>query len=237
MIPCQQTNYQSGRSGTIQYLVVHYTANNGDTAKGNCNYFQKNPGLYVSAHYFVDENGWEQSVADADTAWHCGAITYRHPKCRNSNSIGIELCSRQDEKGTYYFLKKTVENAMELSTKLMQQYKIPKENVLRHYDVTGKVCPAPFVKNPADWTNFLNGLAVKKPAENLEETMTQPQFDTMMAAWLEKQAQKEPDTWSQSDRQWAEQAGIIQGDTNGRKRYRSFVTREELAATLHRLAK
>lgn len=81
MIPCHATNYQSGRAGTIQYLVIHYTAGNGDTAKDNCQYFKNNPGLYASAHYFVDETGWEQSVADADTAWHCGANTYQHPKC------------------------------------------------------------------------------------------------------------------------------------------------------------
>ena len=136
MIPCHRTNYQAGRSSAIQYLVIHYTGNNGDTAAGNCKYFQSNPGLYASAHYFVDENGWEQSVADFDTAWHCGATTYRHPECRNSNSIGIELCSRKDKDGNYYFSKKTVENAMELTKELMKQYKIPKENVLRHYDAT-----------------------------------------------------------------------------------------------------
>ena len=54
MIPCHATNYQSGRAGTIQYLVIHYTAGNGDTAKDNCQYFKNNPGLYASAHYFVD---------------------------------------------------------------------------------------------------------------------------------------------------------------------------------------
>lgn len=227
MIPCHETNYQSGRAGTIQYLVIHYTANNGDTAKGNCNYFQKNPGIYASAHYFVDENGWEQSVSDSDTAWHCGANTYRHPKCRNSNSLGIEICSRKDTKGTYYFLPETIQNAAELVRTLMSRYGVPIKNVLRHYDVTGKVCPEPFVRDEGAWQAFLQELE--------EEPMTQAQFDAMMASWLEQQAQKAPDTWSEADRQWAEQAGIIQGDADGRKRYKSFVTREELTATLHRL--
>lgn len=228
MIPCHRTNYQSGRPSVIKYLVIHYTANNGDTAKGNCSYFQRNPGLYSSAHYFVDENGWEQSVLDTDTAWHCGANAYRHPECRNGNSLGIELCSRKDAKGTYYFLQDTIQNAAELVRMLMARYGVPIKNVLRHYDVTGKVCPEPFVRDEGAWQAFLQELE--------EEPMTQAQFDAMMASWLEQQARKAPDTWSESDRQWAEQAGIIQGDASGRKRYKSFVTREELAATLHRLS-
>ena len=227
MIPCHRTNYQSGRAGTIQYLVLHYTANNGDTAKGNCNYFRNNPGLYVSSHYFVDETGWEQSVADADTAWHCGANTYKHPKCRNSNSIGIELCSRKDIEGTYYFLPETVENAVKLTKELMKKYRMPAGNVIRHYDVTGKDCPAPFVKNQRAWEAF---------KEELEDEMTQEQFNTMMDQWLEERAKKAPAVWSAQDRSWAESNGIIQGDAKGRKRYKSFVTREELAATLHRAA-
>lgn len=228
MIPCHATNYQSGRAGTIQYLVIHYTAGNGDTAKDNCQYFKNNPGLYASAHYFVDETGWEQSVADADTAWHCGANTYQHPKCRNNNSIGIELCSRKDIEGSYYFLTKTIDNAAELTKQLMKKYRIPAGNVIRHYDVTGKECPAPFVKNQRAWEAF---------KEELEDEMTQEQFNTMMDQWLEEQAKKVPAAWSAQDRSWAESNGIIQGDAKGRKRYRSFVTREELAATLHRVTK
>lgn len=228
MIPCHATNYQSGRAGTIQYLVIHYTAGNGDTAKDNCQYFKNNPGLYASAHYFVDETGWEQSVADTDTAWHCGANTYQHPKCRNSNSIGIELCSRKDIEGSYYFLTKTIDNAAELTKQLMKKYRIPAGNVIRHYDVTGKECPAPFVKNQRAWEAF---------KEELEDEMTQEQFNTMMDQWLEEQAKKVPAAWSAQDRSWAESNGIIQGDAKGRKRYRSFVTREELAATLHRVTR
>ena len=226
MIPCHATNYQSGRAGTIQYLVIHYTAGNGDTAKDNCQYFKKNPGLYASAHYFVDETGWEQSVADADTAWHCGANTYQHPKCRNSNSIGIELCSRKDIEGSYYFLTKTIDNAAELTKQLMKKYRIPAGNVIRNYDVTGKNCPAPFVENKAAWKAF---------KEELEDDMTQERFNTMMDTWLAQRAKLAPSGWSEQDRAWAESNGIIQGDGNGNKRYKSFVTREELAAVLHRV--
>jgi len=225
MILCHKSNYQKGRSAAISYIVIHYTANNGDTAKGNCSYFHNNANLSASAHYFVDERGWEQSVPDGDTAWHCGATNYKHPSCRNGNSLGIELCSRKDDNGKYYFLPETVENAVRLVKKLMEQYRVPVENIVRHYEVTGKNCPAPFVENERAWKAF---------KEELEDDMTQEKFNAMMDTWLAQKAKLAPSAWSKEDRDWAEANGIIQGDANGNKRYKSFVTREEMAAVLHR---
>ena len=75
--------------GRIKYIVIHYVGALGG-AQANCKYYA---GQYVgaSAHYFVGFNGeiW-QSVEDEDIAWHCGASSYKHAECRNSNSIGIE---------------------------------------------------------------------------------------------------------------------------------------------------
>ena len=153
-------NFAHGRTQPIQFLVIHYTANNGDTVQNNLDYFAGNA-VGASAHYFVDENGYGQSVKDADTAWHCGASSYRHPTCRNANSIGIELCSKKDSRGNYYFMDQTVYNAAALARQLMQTYGIDRAHVLRHYDVTGKRCPAPMVDNPTLWENFLNLLEDK----------------------------------------------------------------------------
>lgn len=62
-----QSNYNKGRKSSIQYIVVHYTANNGDRAESNGNYFAQ-PNRNASAHYFVDESNVVQSVKDTDTA-------------------------------------------------------------------------------------------------------------------------------------------------------------------------
>lgn len=148
-------NFARGRTQPIEFLVIHYTANNGDTVQNNLDYFAGNA-VGASAHYFVDENGYGQSVKDQDTAWHCGANSYRHEACRNANSIGIELCSKKDSRGNYYFMDQTVYNAAALARQLMQTYGIDRSHVLRHYDVTGKRCPAPMVDNPTLWENFLN---------------------------------------------------------------------------------
>ena len=153
-------NFAQGRTQPIQFLVIHYTANNGDTVQNNLDYFAGNA-VGASAHYFVDENGYGQSVKDQDTAWHCGASSYRHEACRNANSIGMELCSRKDSRGNYYFMDQTVYNAAALARQLMQTYGIDRAHVLRHYDVTGKRCPAPMVDNPTLWENFLNLLEDK----------------------------------------------------------------------------
>lgn len=156
-LKANSTNYNEGRANKIKYLVIHYTANNGDTSKSNASYFANNKNLGASAHYFVDEKEVWQSVRDEDTAWHCGAISYLHNYCRNSNSIGIELCSRKNQQG-YYFKVETVDNAIELIKKLMIKYGIDTNHILRHYDVTGKNCPAPFVEHKFLWDNFLQRL-------------------------------------------------------------------------------
>lgn len=152
------SNFTKGRKQKIQFLVIHYTANNGDLAKSNCNYF-KSPNRNASAHYFVDEKEIWQSVEDNNIAWHCGTSgKYYHSKCRNDNAIGIELCSEKDSKGNYYFNNETINNAVGLVKVLMEKYNIPIENVVRHYDVTHKNCPAPFVNNNTAWDNFKDSL-------------------------------------------------------------------------------
>ena len=104
-----------------------------------------------------------QSVEDEDIAWHCGASSYKHAECRNSNSIGIELCVRKKNTKNlgatdkdWYFEDATVEAAAELTRYLMNKYGVPASHVIRHYDVTGKICPNPYVYNTSahTWDEF-----------------------------------------------------------------------------------
>lgn len=143
----------------IKYIVIHFTANDGDTARNNLNYFASNT-VKASAHFFVDEMEVCASVPVENIAWHCGGKKYFgvsplfYGVCYNSNSIGVELCSRQFEDGKFYFLDRTVENAARLVADLMEKYNVPIDRVIRHYDVVGKNCPAPFVDKD-EWANFL----------------------------------------------------------------------------------
>lgn len=165
-------NYKKGRNKTIKYIVIHYTGNNGDTALNNINYFKNNV-VEASAHFFVDEQYIYSSVPINDTAYHCGTSgKYYHNKCRNANSIGIELCSIKVN-GKYTFKKETINNAIELTRYLMDLYNISIENVIRHYDVTHKNCPAPYVDDINAWNDFKNRLMEDEPMTDVEREQMQ----------------------------------------------------------------
>ena len=202
-IACNMANYRAGRTQPVRYIVMHYTANNGDTARNNCDYYHRVGGLQASAHYFVDEHGAMQSVRECDTAWHCGARAYWHPECRNANSIGIEMCSRKRADGSYYILPETVANAAALAREIMQRYGIDTEHVLRHYDVTGKRCPMPWVDDPAQWTAFLATLMPEHPNEEEEGPMTRY-----------NKIEDVPD-WAQDTVRALMDAGALKGDEHG----------------------
>ena len=202
-IACNSDNYRAGRTQPVRYIVLHYTANNGDTARNNCDYYHRVGGLQASAHYFCDEYGVMQSVREGDTAWHCGARAYWHPECRNANSIGIEMCSRKRADGSYYILPETVANAAALAREIMQRYGIDTDHVLRHYDVTGKRCPMPWVDDPAQWAAFQAMLMPEHPNEEEEEDMTR--YRTI----------DDVPTWARSTIKEMMDAGLVSGVGGG----------------------
>lgn len=202
-VSCDPSNYRAGRTQPVRYIVMHYTANNGDTARNNCDYYHRVGGLQASAHYFVDEHGAMQSVREGDTAWHCGARAYWHPECRNGNSIGIEMCSRKRADGSYYIKPETVANAAALAREIMQRYGIDTDHVLRHYDVTGKRCPMPWVDDPAQWAAFLAMLTPEHPNEEEDENMVKYKTIDDVPEWYRSEVQELMD------------AGALKGTGNG----------------------
>lgn len=174
-------NY-GGKRSKIEYIVVHYTANDGDSDEGNGNYFHNNV-VNASAHYFVDGDSITQSVPDNYVAWSVGGKKYPncgqtgggkfYGKCTNSNSISVELCD-EVKNGRYDFTEKTLENAASLVRVLMKKYGVPVERVLRHFDVTGKNCPAPMVDDVNMWKEFKERLVdeVTKYYETIQEVPT-----------------------------------------------------------------
>ncbi|MGN1404603.1 MAG: N-acetylmuramoyl-L-alanine amidase family protein [Ruminococcus sp.] len=142
----------------IEYIVIHYTA--GTTSKAGAavntaNYY-KTTTTEVSSDYTVDDAGavlYNPDIKNRYT-WHCGGSRYNtkggayYGKCKNANSIGIEVCSTNTtgkmqaaNASTYSFSAAAIANAAELTKQLMQEYGIAADHVIRHYDVTGKLCP------------------------------------------------------------------------------------------------
>ena len=160
---CNRVNYGGTRAAT-RYIVVHYTSNRGDTAKNNVDYFARE-NVGASAHFFVDEKETWSSVPEACVAWHCGAKSYRHPECRNSNALGVEICMN-DKQGKVR--QASIDRAALLVRALMAKYDIPVERVLRHYDVTGKHCPS-YMVNAQKWAEFKRRLEDKMDIDALTD--------------------------------------------------------------------
>lgn len=168
-------NYNPMTNKINKYLVIHYVGAV-STAWANSLYF-KSEYRGASANWFVDDIEAVQVVKDSDRAWHCGDGLKKgnggkyFNKCTNSNSIGIEMCCFMNN-GKLDISEKTIANTIELVKELMPKYNIPVENVIRHYDVTNKICPAPFVENESRWNDFKSRLGQPIP----QPTPTEPDY-------------------------------------------------------------
>lgn len=169
-----KSNYGRYRSiNKIKYIVWHYTANDGDTDESNAKYF-KTKNRKASAHYFVDDDSITISVPDTYVAWSVGGNRYSNYKSTggaklykvaiNNNTLNIELCDTI-KNGKYDISEKTLDNAIDLTKNLMKKYNIPISNVIRHFDVTGKSCPA-YYTNDKIWGSIQNIISENKNIEN-----------------------------------------------------------------------
>lgn len=152
------TNTTAKSNRSIKYIVIHYTAGvtSAKNAALNTAAWFSNSSAKASADFIVDDTYVVQYNPDIRNryTWHCGGSKYNtkggslYGICINANSIGIEICSNNStgkvtnaNDMNWYYTEETLKNATELIKQLMQEYNIPIENVIRHYDVTGKPCP------------------------------------------------------------------------------------------------
>lgn len=210
----KSANYRQGRTQAVKYIVIHYTSNKNDTALNNINYFKNNTPI-ASAHYFVDSENIYTSVPEKDTAYHCGASSYVHPYCRNANSIGIEMCTSYSG-GVYYIDEKTSDNTVWLTKQLMVKYNISPENVIRHYDVTGKLCPAPWVSGSEKWKEFRARLTEKEEIDMdelnaLKDRVAKLEEPDMVYNWIDENMPE----WAREGVSYCVENGIIKGTGEG----------------------
>lgn len=136
---------------SVNGIVVHYTANPGTTAEQNRSYFQnlKDTGeTHASSHFVVGMAG------EIVQCVPCNEIAYASND-RNSDTISIECCI-PDETGK--FTDETYQSLVKLVTWLMGRYDLGTDDVIRHYDVTGKECPKYYVENESEWVRFKEDL-------------------------------------------------------------------------------
>lgn len=136
---------------SVNGIVIHYTANPGTTAEQNRSYFQnlKDTGeTYASSHFVIGIDG------EIVQCVPCNEIAYASNE-RNEDTIAIECCI-PDETGE--FSEATYQSLVELVTWLMGRYDLGTDDVIRHYDVTGKECPKYYVENKDAWVRFKEDL-------------------------------------------------------------------------------
>ena len=169
VMPAHATNTWPRYGAKFEFIVLHYVGAV-STARNNGTYYGTTPNIRASAHFFVDEREIVSSVPLTLTAGHCG-VDYSGGRApfwsptTNRRSIGIEMCCKKTKDGQWYIEPETVTRTVGLVRWLMQEYGIPVDRVIRHYDVCWKNCPAPWVEHPAQWENFK-----KRLMEEEEET-------------------------------------------------------------------
>lgn len=136
----------------IENIVVHYTANPGTTAQQNRDFFEGLKDSHetsVSSHFVIGLDGEIiQCIPTAERAYASNQ--------RNYNTVSIECC-HGDETGK--FNEGTYDSLVELCAWLCCKFNLQAEDVIRHYDVTGKACPKYFVDNEGEWEKFINDIA------------------------------------------------------------------------------
>ena len=172
-------NYTPMSNKRNMWIVIHYVGAE-STAQNNAMYFYKAK-RGASAHYFVDENEIYQIVEDTDQAWHVGGAIKYFNSCRNNNSIGIEMCCKKKD-GKWYIEPETINKTIALTRYLMNKWNLPIDRVCRHYDVTGKICPEPFVRNEADWKDFLRRVKGEETMADVPERSMIEKYENVKVA-------------------------------------------------------
>ena len=140
----------------INGVVIHYVGNPGTTARAHRNYFESlssgEEGVYASAHFIVGLEGEVvQCIPLTEIAYASNS--------RNDDTVAIEVC-HPDETGQ--FAPVTYDRVVELTAWLCETFRLdPAADVIRHYDVSGKLCPLYYVENPEAWDQFLADVAAK----------------------------------------------------------------------------
>ena len=132
----------------IKGVVIHYLANPGSSAQDNRNYFENLKDTHTtkaSSHFIIGLDGEIiQCIPTSEIAYTSNE--------RNSDTVSIENC-HPDETGE--FTTATYNSLVELTGWLCWRSGLNSSDVIRHHDVTGKICPKYFVDNEDAWQQFL----------------------------------------------------------------------------------
>lgn len=152
--------HSSARTGItlsdINNIVIHYVGNPGSSAQNNRDYFNKSS-TDVSSHFII---GLEGEIIQCLPLYEKSAASNN----RNFDTISIEVC-HPDQSGK--FNNATYNSLLKLSAFLCNKLGLDENDIIRHYDITKKICPKYYVEHPTEWKNFKTD--VKERLDSYEE--------------------------------------------------------------------
>ena len=140
----------------INGVVIHYVGNPGTSAAANRSFFANLAATHetsVSSHFLVGLEGEILQCVPLSEISYCS-------NRRNYDTIAIEVCHPDD---TGEFSPETLESVERLTAWLCAAFGLDTDQVIRHYDVTGKICPKYYVENQDAWSDLLAGVARRIP--------------------------------------------------------------------------
>lgn len=172
LLPINQFTRPGRKLVEVRGVVIHWTGNPSMDARAHVRYFQQlseqKPDddvadRYASAHYFIGTRGdVHQLIPEDEVAYHAGGKSYiqetlDHFNCTWPNAflIGLELC-HTDWSGK--FTDETVDVAQRLTKRILDEHNLDIKDVVRHFDVTGKLCPKWYCEDEDAWSDFRNGV-------------------------------------------------------------------------------
>lgn len=247
-VQAKKLSYSGTRSySNIYYIIIHYTGINNDTAENEAKFFATGNTRSAGAHFFVGQNGHiVQSVKMMHTAnsvprkrqgysgggWFLG-------KCTSANSISIELCDNLSRDPSAAQIE-AVRQLIAYIQSICQNAK----SIVRHYDVTGKLCPARMTDvcaaDAKKWAVFLAAIT-SKPSQTEtvvkedEIDMTKDEVQKMIEKSVQealKGSQTKVSEWFEEEYAEAKDAGITDGTRPG-----GYATREQTAVMIIRAVK
>ncbi len=153
----KHTTARTGKYLTdIKDIVIHYVGNPDTSAQNNRDYFDK-ADTTVSSHFVVGLNG---EVIQCVPIYEKSAASNN----RNKDTISVEVC-HPDSSGKY--AEPTYDSLINLIAFLCNNFSLDENDVIRHYDITGKICPKYYVENEDAWETLKED--VKEKLDEYEE--------------------------------------------------------------------
>lgn len=237
-VQAKSLSYSGTRSySNIYYIIIHYTGISNDTAENEAKFFATGNTRSAGAHFFVGQDGHiVQSVKMSYTAnsvprkrqGYSGGGTFLG-KCTSSNSISIEMCDNLSKDPS---AKQT--EAVRQLVAYIQSICPNARSIVRHYDVTGKLCPARMV-DEKKWLAFKTAITAKQQPKQEVEDLTREETIKLFDELIEKKLSGKglpASAWAVNELNEAVKAGITDGT-----RPQGVARREEVAAMICRAIK